>query len=188
LTLTQLTPRRLSVIALLAAAGSVALALLVLTPARGDVNLNNNDCHGRIEPGTPEPADDKGVYQVKYTFACSGPITGYSIQLQRGVDSFDTDGLVLNKVTGDSVTTDSFSCNGDIPGLGFNCVGTYSGGWNNITGQFAVTRKLTKKPKISPRLLVATATIASGKPVQALSGPYQLGHPRLGLSKKHKKK
>ena len=186
--MTQLNPRRLSVAALLAACGAVALALLVFSPAKGDVNLNlnNNECYGHITKGEPGLADDKGTYQVKYVFACRGPITGYTIQLQRGVTGFDTDAVVLNKTTGDSVTTDSFSCNGDIPGLGFNCVGTYSGLFNNITGQFTVNRKLTKEPRINPRLTVATATVASGKAVQAISGPFELGRP-LGVNKKTKK-
>lgn len=187
--MTQLNPRRLSVAALLAASGAVAIALLVFSPAKGDINLNlnNNECYGHITKGVPGLADEKGTYQVKYVFACRGPITGYSIQLQRGVSGFDTDAVVLDKATGDSVTTDSFSCNGEIPGLGFNCVGVYSGGFNNISGQFTVNRKLTTEPRINPRLTVATATVASGKAVQAVSGPYELGRP-LGVSKKSKKK
>lgn len=184
--MTQLNPRRLSVAALLAACGAVALALLVFSPAKGDVNLNNNECYGHITKGEPGLADEDGVTQVKYVFACKAPITGYTIQLQKGVEAFDTEAIVLNKTTGDSVTTDSFSCNGDIPGLGFNCVGVYSGQFNNISGQFGIRGKLTKEPRINPRLSVVTATIASGKVVQAISGPFELGRP-LGVNKKTKK-
>ncbi|HWI23205.1 MAG TPA: hypothetical protein VNT22_11410 [Baekduia sp.] len=188
--MTHLTPGRATIAALLAAIGAVAIALLLQSPAPSAgaaSNPNNLDCQGRIEPGEPGPVDDEDVHQVKYTFACSGPITGYSIQLQRGVEGFDTEAIVLDKTTSNSITTDSFSCNGDIPGLGFNCVGFYSGGYNNIIGQFSVGRDLRKEPRINPRLVVATASISGGKAVQALSGPFQLGRP-LGVNKKKHKK
>jgi len=186
--LTQLTPRRLSAAALLAVTGAVALTLLVFSPAKGqnNVNLNNQDCQGRIEPGIKNDLDEKGVTQVKYQIACQAPITGYSIQLPKGIEGFDTDAIVYSKAfqgQGVGVPSDSFTCNGDIPGLGFNCVGVYSGQYNNIVGQFSIKGKLRKRPLINPRLTVVTATVASGKAVTSISGPFELGTPRKNVTK-----
>lgn len=198
--MTHVTPRRVGAAFAIAALGSLLLLLVLKAPAsRGESNPNNLDCQGHIKKGKTTPLDDPDEYQVEYRFACSGPITGYSISLQRGVKSFDTEAVVLNKTTGDGITTDSFTCQGEIPGLGFNCTGLYSGGYNVISGRFAVGRKLNRKPLINPRLVVSTAGLQTGtvttgttttrttSATQALSGPYQLGHPR-GVNKKKTKK
>jgi hypothetical protein len=176
---THTTPRRLPVVLLIAAFAAIALLLALRPPTvRGESNLNNLNCKGHIEKGEAGPVDEEDEHQVKYVFACDGPITGYSILLPRGVEAFDTEVSVFDRVTKDGVATDSFACAGEIPGIGFNCTGRYAGGFNNITGQFSIKGRLDRKPLINPRLVVATATVSSGAAVQSMSGPYSLGTPR----------
>jgi hypothetical protein len=134
--------------ALLAAAVLVASGAFA-PDSRADVNANDYDCRGHIEAGGPQPGDEDT--QVKYKFGCSGPITGYQIQSDTPIGSFSTDAIALDG-NGNAVTSDSFSCNGDIPGLSVNCVGAYSGvfvnGYESVTGQFAISGKLCDEPRV----------------------------------------
>lgn len=157
---------------------AVALALAVWAPTAGaSTNANNYDCGGHIEAGKPAPGDTDT--QVQYVFACGGPITGYQIQPQISDTSFGTDVSVFD-LQGNAVITDSFTCNGDFPGYGFNCIGTYTGNqYAKITGQFAIGTALCAEPRVDPLLTVTYATADNrGRVTQYISGPYDLGRPR----------
>jgi hypothetical protein len=157
---------------------AAVLALAVWAPLAGaSANPNNYDCGGHIEAGKPQPGDDST--QVQYVFACGGPITGYQIQPQIGDSGFSTDVSVFD-VKGAPIVTDSFTCNGDFPGYGFNCVGKYTGDqYGKITGTFSIDGKLCDEPRVDPLLTVVYASAdAKGVVTQALSGPYDLGRPR----------
>jgi hypothetical protein len=156
---------------------AAVLALAVWAPMAGaEANPNNLDCGGHIEAGKPQPGDDD--QQVLYVFACGGPITGYQIQPQIGDTGFDTSTSVFD-AQGNAITTDSFTCQGDFPGWGINCIGKYSGGYGKITGQFSIAGKLCDEPRVDPLLTVVSATADSkGVVTQAISGPYDLGRPR----------
>lgn len=157
---------------------AAVLALAVWAPTAGaSANANDYDCGGHIEAGDPAPGDTDT--QVKYVFACGGPITGYQIQPQISDTSFGTDALVLDQQN-NAVVTDSFTCNGDFPGYGFNCIGTYTGNqYANITGQFAIGTPLCAEPRVDPLLTVTYATAdRTGRITQYISGPYDLGRPR----------
>jgi hypothetical protein len=157
---------------------AVALALAVWAPTAGATsNANDYNCGGHVEAGTPAPGDTDT--QVQYVFACGGPITGYQIQPQIGDTSFGTDALVLDQQN-NAVVTDSFTCNGDFPGYGFNCIGKYTGNqYANVTGQFAIATALCAEPRVDPLLTVTYATADSrGVVTQYISGPYDLGRPR----------
>ena len=173
--------RGLAALVLLALAGALATVLLLgRSPqtAVADNNPNNYDCRGHIEKGAAA-ADDLGATEVKYTFACSGPITGYQIQPDHAVQSLDTEVFATDRTTKEVVPTDSFSCDGDIPGYGINCIGTYQGNYDTVAGQFAIDEKLCAEPRVDPLLTVVYATKnAAGSVVQAISGPYDLGRPR----------
>jgi hypothetical protein len=153
-----------------------ALATLALAgPAHAESNPNNLDCRGHIEAGDPAPGDDD--QQVKYAFACNGPITGYQLQPQPAETGFDPSAVVFD-TQGNAVTTDSFSCDGDFPGWGINCIGTYSGNYAAVIGQFSIATKLCAEPRVDPLLTVVYASKdATGNVVQAISGPYDLGRP-----------
>jgi len=157
------------------AAGVIAAGLLGPAPAHAAANPNNYDCRGHIEAGVADPIDED--QQVKYAFACNGPILGYQIQPQIGDTGFDTDVSVFD-LQGAAVTSDSFTCNGDFPGWGFNCVGSYTGPWTKVTAQFTIATPLCREPRVDPLLTVVFATAdAKGKVTQAISGPYDLGRP-----------
>jgi hypothetical protein len=155
------------------------------TPVTEDPN--NYTCSGHIEKGDAEP----GVTgtQVKYEFYCDGPITGYSIETEpHQIQFFDQSPLV--SLNGVSPLTDSFSCNGFVPGIQINCIGLASGTLELITGQFVIAGKsICTEPRVDPLLTVtqatATTTIGGTKTAptataivtQAMSGPFDLGRP-----------
>jgi hypothetical protein len=157
---------------------AAVLALAVWAPLAGaSANPNTYDCGGHIQAGPAQPGDDDT--QVQYTFACGGPITGYQIQPQLSDTGFSTDVSVFD-LQGNAVTTDSFTCNGDFPGYGINCIGKYTGNqYAKITGTFAIGTALCAEPRVDPLLTVVYATADSkGVVTQAISGPYDLGRPR----------
>lgn len=113
---------------------------------------------------------------MKYTFYCNGPITGYQLAAQvplTGVSSPPT----VTDFKG-SPLTDTFSCSGEVPGYALNCVGSAKGGWEGITGQFAIGSKLCAEPRVDPLLTVTYAYVEKGVVTQAISGPFDLGRPQ----------
>jgi hypothetical protein len=163
--------------ALLVAGASLLLLLNGAKPATADQNPNNTDCRGHVEKGEPSP-DDPTATQVKYVFACSGPITGYQIQPQVPGQSIDTEVFALDRTTNQVVPTDSFSCQGDVPAYGINCVGTYQGNYEIVSGQFSIDPKLCDEPRVDPLLTVVYAVRTSTGVTQAIAGPFDLGRPR----------
>jgi hypothetical protein len=177
---TSLRRKRLlaALAALLVAGASLLLLLNGTRPASADQNPNNTDCRGHVQKGEASP-DDPTATQVKYVFACSGPITGYQIQPQIPAQSIDTEVFALDAATKQVVPTDSFSCQGIIPSYGINCTGTYAGNYEIVSGQFSIDPKLCAEPRVDPLLTVVYATKnAAGNVVQAIAGPFDLGRPR----------
>ena len=163
---------------LLVAGASLLLLLNGTKPASADQNANNTDCRGHVKKGEPSP-DDPSATQVKYVFACSGPITGYQIQPQVPAQSIDTEVFALDRTTKQVVPTDSFSCQGEIPSYGINCVGVYGGNYELVSGQFSIDPKLCDEPRVDPLLTVVYATKSStGAVTQAIAGPFDLGRPQ----------
>jgi hypothetical protein len=162
--------------ALLVAGASLLLLLSGTKPASADQNANNTDCRGHLEKGAPSP-DDPSSTQVKYVFACSGPITGYQIQPQVPAQSIDTEVFALDATTKQVVPTDSFSCQGEIPSYGINCVGTYGGKYEVVSGQFSIDPQLCAEPRVDPLLTVVYATRTATGVSQAIAGPFDLGRP-----------
>jgi hypothetical protein len=163
--------------ALLVAGASLLLLLNGAKPATADQNPNNTDCRGHVEKGEPSP-DDPTATQVKYVFACAGPITGYQIQPQVPAQSIDTEVFGLDRTTSQVVPTDSFSCQGEIPAYGINCVGTYQGNYEIVSGQFSIDPKLCDEPRVDPLLTVVYAVRTATGVTQAIAGPFDLGRPR----------
>ncbi len=170
-----LSGHRRALLALAAATG--ALALILLLPAVGraeESNPNNLNCIGSVKAGTPEEGSEE--QQVRYSFYCDGPITGYQLQSQIPVTGIQSPPEVTSNAT-KMVLSDNFSCNGEVPGFAVNCVGTAKLGYETITGQFAIEHKICVEPREDPLLTVVSATIEKGAVVQAISGPYDLGRP-----------
>ena len=81
------------------------------------------------------------------------------------------EGEDLDRTTKQVVPTDSFSCQGEIPSYGINCVGVYAGNYEVVNGQFSIDPKLCAEPRVDPLLTVVYASKnASGAVVQAMAG------------------
>ena len=73
--------------------------------------------------------------------------------------------------------TDTFSCNGEVPGYALNCVGSTKQGYERITGQFSIGTKICVEPREDPLLTVTYAYLEKGVVTQAISGPFDLSRP-----------
>lgn len=167
----------------------VVFALVVLKSASAQ-NLNNLDCRGHVTKGAPEK-DEVGDTNVRYTFACSGPITGYSLLSSNEIQGFETEVFGTDKTTGAVFPNDSVSCSGDVPTFGINCVGfigyldnasqTANGqvkSYVNVSGNFSIDQEICDEPRTDVVLFVATATRSNASRPQALAGPFSLGRPQ----------
>lgn len=169
------TAHRKATLGLAAIVGAVALSLASPTLSQAEEsNPNNYNCLGSISAGKPEAGSEE--QQVQYTFYCNGPITGYQVQSQVPVTGVSSPPIVTNLEKKE--LADTFSCSGEIPGWAANCVGSTAGGYETITGQFAIGAKLCAEPRVDPLLTVAYAYLEKGKVAQAISGPYDLGRPK----------
>ncbi len=160
---------------LAAIVGVVALSLA--SPALSQAeesNPNNYNCLGSAAAGQPEAGSEE--QQVQYTFYCNGPITGYQVQSQIPVTGVSSPPEVTDLTK--TVLRDTFSCSGEVPGWAANCVGSTKGGYENITGQFAIGTKLCAEPRVDPLLTVTYAYLEKGVITQAISGPFDLGRPK----------
>jgi hypothetical protein len=161
---------------LAAIVGSVAL--LLATPALShaeESNPNNYNCLGNINPGQPEVGSEE--QQVKYTFYCDGPISGYQVQTQVPLTGVQGAPLIFSIATKNPLN-DSFSCSGEVPGIAVNCVGAAKAGYESITGQFAIGTKICAEPRVDPLLTVTYAYLEKGVITQAIAGPFDLGRPK----------
>jgi hypothetical protein len=153
------------------------LALLLATPATGraeESNPNNLNCLGSIARGEAEEGSEE--QQVQYTFYCDGPITGYQLQAQIPLTGISAQPALKSNATGKALS-DTFSCQGEVPGYALNCVGLAKEGYETITGQFAIGKKLCEEPRVDPLLTVTYAYLEKGVVTQAISGPFDLGRP-----------
>jgi hypothetical protein len=152
-----------------------SLALAATARAEeGSGDPNDYTCHGAIRAGTPEVGSSEP--QVKYTFNCSGPITGYQLQSQIPLTGFQASPLVSEATSGEP-TSDSFSCGGEAPGYAVNCVGATNAGYEKILGEFAIDKPVCAEPRVDPLLTVTYAYLEKGVVTQAISGPFDLGRP-----------
>ena len=177
----SLNPRRVLLIGVaLAALVAGTLALLSSLDAqssRAAVNDNQITCKGFVQAAEVDAANPD-LYQAQYRIRCDQAISGYSLFIgAHQVEAIETE-VFPQFADGSPVPTDSFSCNGDLPGNGVNCVGSYSNLAGIITGTFAIDTPLCQPARIEPILTVAKATVSSAnKPVLAISGPFTLQQP-----------
>ncbi len=159
------------------AAAMGCLALLLAAPAVSraeESNPNNYSCIGTITAGSPEEGSEE--QQVKYSFYCDGPITGYQLQSQIPVTGIASPPLVT-LIPAETALTDTFSCSGEVPGYALNCVGATKEGYERVTGQFAIGTKICAEPREDPLLTVTFAYLEKSVVTQAISGPFDLGRP-----------
>jgi hypothetical protein len=167
----------LALVALAAALAAVVLLNHSAPPSVADQNPNNTLCKGHVDKGKADPADpSSGV--VSYTFACSQPITGYSILPDKEATAFETEVFGADPKTGDVLGTDAFSCNGEQPGWGVNCTGANVGNWHSVTSSFTIDGDVCAEPRVDALLMVTYASVTAGKATQYIAGPFELGRPR----------
>jgi len=136
-------------------------------------NANGLNCIGHISAGEAELGNSET--QVRYTFYCNGPITGYSLESNIPLSGYGPQPLVANNKP--EVLSDTFSCGGELPGWADNCVGATKLGWENITGQFSIGAPICAEPRVDPLLTVTDIYLEKGVPTQGISGPFDLGRP-----------
>jgi hypothetical protein len=155
--------------------GAVALLLAIPAMSHADeANPNNYNCLGNLAAGTSEPGSDE--HQVKYSFYCNGPVTGYQVQSQVPVTGIQSPPLVTDVKA--NTLIDTFACSGEIPGYAVNCVGATKASYETIAGQFAIGTHLCAEPRVDALLTVTYAYLEKGAVVQAISGPFDLGRPK----------
>jgi hypothetical protein len=152
------------------------------------------NCYGGLTavPTTDEPN------LLAYKFHCDTRITAYTLIITRRrrdaetVDDFSTSADVLNQ-QGTIVPTESFNCEGGLPGDGVNCnagAGGHMSAWNYAVGQIDLTDPYCANlPKGAPAgtapepqaLVQVIVTDITG----AQDGPFRLGRapacPKLKL-------
>jgi hypothetical protein len=162
-------------------AGVGCLAILLALPAIGhaeESNPNNYNCIGSLAKGAPLEGSEE--QQVAYSFYCNGPITGYQVQTQIPITSAPEPPNVNAIETGVKIGAqlkDVFSCGGELPGFAVNCVGSAKTGYEMVSGQFSIEKKLCVEPRVDALLTVTYAYLEKGAVTQAISGPFELGRP-----------
>lgn len=178
--------------ALWLAATVVALSLPLAAPTLGHAegiegvaNYNSEECSGNIKAGSPENAEIEEGTAIQYSFSCNGPITGYQIESQLPIIGSTSAPLATNG-NGEPLA-DALSCATEIPGYAVNCVGTQgtTAAYQALTGEFFIASRLCQQPREDALLTVTYAYLEKGVITQAISGPYDLGHPQGCPAAKH---
>ncbi|MEA2131305.1 MAG: hypothetical protein QOJ85_4196 [Solirubrobacteraceae bacterium] len=164
------------------AAGTALLGLLmaVVLTIPGPASAATFGCSGHINPGT---VSDDYENPIDYKFACAGRIVSYMIVTDREIDAFDTE-IEVHDPAGVIIPADGFACEGDFPGFGVGCLGTY-GANGVVTGTVSLSqRKPCDEPRVDVKLIVVAESLdaSTGKPLKtstgAMAGPFDLGRPR----------
>jgi hypothetical protein len=137
-----------------------------------------NECTGSLSKGPATEKTSPGDHPVDFTFGCVGPITGFSIITNKVVESFDTD-LKVFLSGGNLIEKEAFACEGDLPGHGVNCNGTYNGQNHLVKGTFMLHRQQCSKPRLDALLVVDYATAdKKGVISDSVAGPFDLKGPK----------
>jgi hypothetical protein len=122
---------------------SLAAAGVLLAPgvagAAAPVPDSATNCFGALHPDSSPTADDPNL--VDYSFYCDGPITAYTLLINRpnhvndGIDDFNAAPDVLFQ-NGQPISSESVACSGVLPGDGINC----NAGAGGLVAGYAVVR------------------------------------------------
>jgi hypothetical protein len=184
---TRLGVRRIGIASRIAIGATLLVTLALALPAGASAEQN---CVGSV---TKLAGTEEDAFPVAYKFLCYEPVKGFLLGSTAEIESFGTTADVFDPTGANLDPTDRFAeCEGEIPGLGFACAGTYGAKNKLVKGQYAMsTDPCVASPRPSAWLVVASATTAV-----KLSGPFDLGRPRgcpkaskkTGATKKHKSK
>lgn len=159
-------------------AGLLALAAYAALP--GSASAANFTCKGHTKLGT---ATADAENPLDYKFACTARIVGFTLVSDRELDYFEPE-LEVTDTAGTVIGSDGFACEGDFPGYGINCLGTYGtnrfvDGTISLNGQEACA-----EPRATFQLVVVGETLdaVTNAPKKTstgtMAGPFELGRPR----------
>jgi hypothetical protein len=156
------------------------LLMVIALTIPGAASASVVECSGHVSAGKPS-ADFENP--IDYKFACAGRIVSYMILTGREIDAFDTE-IEVHNAAGAIVPSDGFACEGDFPGFGFGCLGTY-GANGVVNGTYSLSsQKPCAEPRDDPKLVVVTESLDpnTGAPLKnsngSMAGPFDLGRPR----------
>jgi hypothetical protein len=152
---------------LTAAVFTALCACSALLPATSSASIS---CGGR----TALNKSGIDANDVQYRFACSDPVKGFGIITNTSVSIFSDTANTFDPATRRQIDGQSFSCEGNIPGVGVACSGAPSGAGagKRVVGDIGLAKSPCRRNfKLRVWLVV---TDAKG----AVSGPFQLGGPK----------
>jgi hypothetical protein len=126
-------------------------------------------CSGHADRGLDTTLPD----QVDYLFACSGSIKSYTVLSNAPIGGFAVAADVFEHGTTTVVESDSFFCEGLIPGDGFNCTGAAHAG-KDVRAAFETNDPVCSETEATERLRVQVViSDVNG----ATAGPFRLRGP-----------
>ena len=185
-------PRLAAGSALLGLLLAVALVLPTFASAAKPVA-----CYGHTEAGkanAPGGDDDLTIEAnnpLDYVWLCTEPVLGFTIGFSREITTFRPEVEVFAAVPPGSppntapalVPTNSFNCEGDFPGFGINCAGSFSAGGNFVRGTVGTTDPVCDEPRTTAQLYVSVEDLnangtRAGRTTGRMAGPFNLGRPQ----------
>lgn len=146
--------------------GAAGLALAI----PGGASAATVDCSGAATP----PAGSKGK-AFALGFKCVSPqgdkttIEAFSVISNHEISGFNTEPIVINPSTGETVVGEQFGCEGEIPGDGFGCFGKASLG-NEVRAGFNLTRNPCSKRTIAKQGKWRLWVVASAPKINPTNG------------------
>jgi hypothetical protein len=162
-------PRGRVLLAATVALGACALTI-VAGPARAATPAPSAvTCSGHADRGNDSTQPDR----IDIAFGCSGDIRSFTVISSVPIGGFEVSAEVFDHVTQAIVETDSFFCEGPIPGDGFNCTGAGHAG-KDIKTAFETFDPVCSETDVTPPLkLQVVISDANG----ATAGPFRLRGP-----------
>jgi hypothetical protein len=130
--------------------------------------------------GSAKLGESRADAEVAYRFACDAGVAGYAvIALDRQIDSFDTEPVVLDE-TDEPVLGEAFTCSGLLPGFGISCTGE-AGVWSRANGSVSLTSDPCKGPRPRFGVVVSDEKGSTAGPFRLMSAkPGPAGRPLSG--------
>ncbi|HEV7771889.1 MAG TPA: hypothetical protein VGO48_01230 [Conexibacter sp.] len=126
-------------------------------------------CSGHADRGDDPTLPDR----VDVAFGCSGDIRSFTIVSSAPIGGFEVSAEAYDHVTQAIVETDSFFCEGLIPGDGFNCTGAAHAG-KDVRTAFETNDPVCSETEVSaPLRLQLVVSDVNG----ATAGPFRLRGP-----------
>jgi hypothetical protein len=126
-------------------------------------------CSGHADRGDDPTLPDR----IDVAFGCSGDIKSFTVVSSAPIGGFEVSAEVFDHVTQAIVETDSFFCEGLIPGDGFNCTGGAHAG-KDVKTAFETNDPVCSETEITlPLRLQVVVSDANG----ATAGPFRLRGP-----------